>query len=410
LQEALAAYLRACAAKKTKPLELGVYGDLAHAAAPDLPGLALLAPLLVPLLKAAPRGVVNQVALAESLAAVIHDEKLVSPREAAGAAERAASGIRTALAHLRRLQQQAAKFKARAKGVSEDVILAVRVMLSHYKPGDDGPAPPVPPSWGGPPADAAEDAPDGRQGSLAGGASSASLADCGSPLAPASPASAAPPTRELGRLPSFDFSPPPLKPVASLAEPEARFGPQRAVGLLLSGPFSHRPPGFRQQAAQVKAVRKAVGDAKQEKADAKRADADAKKEARRQQQRRKSAAAAAASNAKKAKAKAKAIDDAKHADAGREAAGAEEPAAKRVRAVSSAAKDYILMRYRKQDACACREAGAGGKQLFQVIIKGDPGVAESLAAEGRQRLLAGEEVSAVKGWLLAKKSALRAAE
>ena len=66
---------------------------------------------------------------------------------------------------------------------------------------------------------------------------------------------------------------------------------------------------------------------------------------------------------------------------------------------------YGLMRYRQRDSCACREVG--GRQVFQVVVKGRLDLAEALAERGRQRLLAGEELSAVRGWLLTEKLALQ---
>lgn len=47
---------------------MGVYADLQRGAQPDLAGLAALEPLLTLILKAAPRAIVNQKALAATLA------------------------------------------------------------------------------------------------------------------------------------------------------------------------------------------------------------------------------------------------------------------------------------------------------------------------------------------------------
>ena len=67
------------------------------------------------------------------------------------------------------------------------------------------------------------------------------------------------------------------------------------------------------------------------------------------------------------------------------------------------------MRYLKNDACAVRVKGAGGRQLFQVVIKGDIEKAAEIAEDGRMRLLAGEELDAVKAWALVSKLAWQSA-
>ena len=40
--------------------------------------------------------------------------------------------------------------------------------------------------------------------------------------------------------------------------------------------------------------------------------------------------------------------------------------------------------------------------MFQVILKGRPKEAEAIAEAGRQRLLAGEPLDAVKAWVVAQ--------
>ena len=170
---------------------------------------------MVPILKAAPRGVVNQVQLAGCIWELLDAEQLGDAKNRAGAAERAAAQIRAALSHVRKLQQQPKKFKARSKGLAVDVVLAVKVILSHYHPDAEGPVPAVPSSWGGPSSADAEA--DSAPATPPEGASSAASAE-----PPASkPAAASPARRALRRLPSFNYSPPPIPKIVCDAEPAA---------------------------------------------------------------------------------------------------------------------------------------------------------------------------------------------
>ena len=133
----------------------------------------------------------------------------------------------------------------------------------------------------------------------------------------------------------------------------------------------------------------------------------------------KSEKAAGADTAKRAKSARQAAAAAKLVANGRKRAGrakataraafakADAPAAVSAQAPAQAdanrAAAYLIMTYKTASAVACRERG--GRQMFQVALRGNISEARRIAEEGRDRLVAGSSLADLKTWALVEKAA-----
>lgn len=355
LGKAIDEYTLVVANAEGRPFEMGVYVALTRACPPDVTGLSALEPLLTPILRAVPSGIVTQKALAQLVEFSLQHFRAASMADCPRIAGNIAASIRVALAHVRRLSLRQRLLTQRSKGASPRAIAGCQRLAALFQasPGDV------------PPVDAEGDASDAeasprrasvqscvpRRGPAAGRMpSAADLAPC--PKEPSagparSDAGAAalsrgtcPPARKRApaeetalRRPapavecavpsrvvalSGAASEPPLawaardtgdtaradaKPAEETVRRPApaveRLVPSRVVGLLARGE-GFRPAGIRAQSAQVTAVRVAA-EAKAKKAKDAAGRARVKQAARKKSARIK-AAAAKSENAKARKA------------------------------------------------------------------------------------------------------------
>lgn len=114
--------------------DFGPYADIAMDGKVNVPALAALAPLLGPLLRAAPQGVVNQADLAVVILQIMtaRDGDLPSGKIEA---ELAAGRARTALSHLRRLCKQPNLRAQRSKTASPLELAALQSLADTYQLG-----------------------------------------------------------------------------------------------------------------------------------------------------------------------------------------------------------------------------------------------------------------------------------
>ena len=391
--------------------EFGRYSELQMSDKADVPALAALASLLSPLLKAAPRGVINQAPLAVAFEQVLN-ARGVSARASAPQAEIAAGRARCALSHLRKLFQQPILRAQRSKKATAQELAALQSLADLYRPGADGHAPKIPASWSGSSSGESAILPLCRASSSENSASRSSLEGACSPerVAPpshdaAAPASAAseqsepaaqslePPRRAktLGRVPSASDSPFDKCVGGAIAVQPQPAGPspfaQRdAVNIVLDivcrASFGATSAGAAAASAPLDAAAASAVVADAARAAAGPAGFDAGLPVAVQAARAPAAARAAAAVA---------------------ASAAPALQATSSQAPSAAARDaYHMMTYRATGACACRVVG--GRQLFQVRVPGDILESRRIAEGGRSRLLAGEPLESVRTWLNVEKS------
>ena len=123
--------------------EFGPYDALPMSAKASVPGLAALASLLEPLLKAAPHGVIGRASLTAAFAQILAARGF-SPRSLAAQAQLAAGRALIALAHLRKLCQQPAVRAQRSKRASAQQISTLQSLADLYRPDWSGPLPRTP--------------------------------------------------------------------------------------------------------------------------------------------------------------------------------------------------------------------------------------------------------------------------
>lgn len=350
LMSAVQEYAQTAERNLARLFEFGSYADIAMTDKADVPGLAALASLLGPLLKAAPRGVINQGSLASAFAQVLA-AKGIPARTCTVQAEIAAGRARTALSHLRRLLQQPTVRAQRSKTASRSELAAIEGLAELYCVGPV-PVPRIPESWENP----------GRDGALL-----PSSSVRGPPSPPLSPAPSNP--DDLPWLPSLPPSPLPSPPpslphrpaaprLPTLDVPTTRPAPAPAGAL---APVESRPAA---SAAPLRDAVNAILDA-----------------ACRSQPAAQTTRAQAASHAL--------------------------PAAGPAQAAPAQAAKYYILSYYSSSACGCR--AKGGRQLFQVRVAGDMSEARRIAEGGRDRLLRGDSLDAVTAWVTSEKLAAVAA-
>ena len=225
LQEAVDAY--ANIARDGAPFDMGVYAALERSAQPDLAGIGALEPLLELILKAAPQGIVNQKVLAGAVTQAYLFFRLGSPSVCPGLADRTAKSVRVALAHLRRLCQVKRLLVQRSANASlRDIAACKRLttLFQHESGAED--SPPLETNSEAPLAVTAsgrlrrrptlgrvpsfEDSPPPLRGALAGTRSAAiAEATAASALLDAAASAAFKRRPTLGRVPSFDYVAPP---------------------------------------------------------------------------------------------------------------------------------------------------------------------------------------------------------